>query len=95
MLGHPMGDVSYYPVYANHAEFDTFIDELPDRGIPTETEWRERYCELTGRGEIEHWTFYIAWGLDGIASSKFELGQQRQSVSDRARKAWKLVERVR
>lgn len=109
-LGHPMGDLAYHPVYAHHSEFETFIDELPDRGIPTETQWRQRYCELTGRGEIEHWAFYTAYnlfrlaaiiqgvykrGLDGIASSELELDLQRRRVIDNARKAWALVERMR
>ena len=109
-LGHPMGDVSYHPAYAHHGEFDAFIDELPDRGIPTEAEWRQRYCELTGHDAIEHWSFYMAYnlfrlaaiiqgvykrGLDGIASSELELDVQRERAVDCARKAWAQVEGMR
>lgn len=106
-LGHPLGDVAYHPAYANHAEFVPFSDELDERGIPTEAQWRQRYCELSGRGEIDNWAFYAAYnlfrlaaivqgvykrGLDGIASSEFELDEQRASVTERAARAWRLVE---
>ena len=79
-------------------------------GIPTEAEWQRRYCELTGRDEIENWPFYVAYnlfrlaaiiqgvykrGLDGIASSDFQLDEQRERVFSRAERGWALVEQMR
>ncbi len=109
-LGHPLGDLFYHPAYAHHSEFLPFADELTDRGIPDEAAWRTRYCELAGRDEIDNWQFYTAYnlfrlvgivqgvykrGLDGIASSAFELDSQRDNVAERARRGWELVEGMR
>ena len=56
---------------------------LADLGIPTEREHIEAYCHRTGRSDLPHWNFFIAFsifrlaaivqgvykrGLDGIAS---------------------------
>jgi aminoglycoside phosphotransferase (APT) family kinase protein len=108
-LGHPLGDLGYHAAYANHGEFEPFADELEERGLPDEDHWKRRYCEFTGRDDIAHWNFYVAYnlfrlagiiqgvykrGLDGIASSAFELDSQRASVAVRAERAWHLVERI-
>ena len=106
-LGHPLGDLSYHVAYAHHGEFVPFLDELDDRGIPTEQEWRDAYCAYAGRGEVPNWNFYTAYnlfrlvgiiqgvykrGLDGIVSSEFELDAQRLRVAEAADRAWELVE---
>ncbi|HJN51386.1 MAG: phosphotransferase family protein [Pseudomonadales bacterium] len=108
-LGHPLGDLSYHPAYAHQTEFQPIIDELPERGIPTEDEWRQRYCQLTGRGDIENWNFYVAYNLfrlagivqgvykralDGIASSELEIDSQRDRVAHCSQRAWQLVEEM-
>ena len=104
-LGHPLGDLAYHCAFAHHSEFVDLIDKLPEMGIPSEVRWQDRYCELTGRGPIENWNFYVAYnlfrltgisqgvykrGLDGIASSEIALDGQRLGVL--ARRAWALVE---
>lgn len=106
-LGHPMGDVGYAAAYTYHGEFYDCLDELPARGIPTEQQWCARYCELTGRRDIPHWRFYVAYNLfrqaaivqgvyrrslDGIASSEMDLEQHRQQVFTRAARAWAQVQ---
>tara|TARA_Y100001934_G_scaffold254595_1_gene320656 strand:+ start:3532 stop:4593 length:1062 start_codon:yes stop_codon:yes gene_type:complete len=106
-LGHALGDLSYHCAYAYHAEYDEFIDELPERGIPSEAEYVAAYCRHAGRPPIENWNFCVAYnlfrlasivqgvyarGLQGIASSEFQLEQQRDQVRQRAEKAWALVE---
>jgi aminoglycoside phosphotransferase (APT) family kinase protein len=106
-LGHPLGDLAYHGAYAYHTEFLTIKDQLPELGIPSEIEWQQKYCELTGRDAIENWNFYVAYnlfrltgisqgvykrGLDGIASSEMALEGQRKSVRFRAQCAWALVE---
>ena len=108
-LGHPLGDLGYHPAYANQIEFEPFINELPARGLPTESEWWQRYAELTGRGVIENWDFYVAYnlyrlagiaqgvyrrGLDGIASSNLDFEDFHQKVGRCARKAWALVQEM-
>lgn len=106
-LGHPLGDLAYHGAYAYHMEFLTIKDQLSELGIPSEAEWQQKYCALTGRGEIENWHFYVAYnlfrltgiiqgvykrGLDGIASSEMALAGQRENVRFRAKQAWALVE---
>ena len=76
-------------------------------GIPSERDYVARYCELTGRDRILHWTFYIVFalfrigaiiqgvykrGLDGNASSPQALGYKEQ-CRQMAVAAWSLVQR--
>jgi aminoglycoside phosphotransferase (APT) family kinase protein len=44
--------------------------DLPSLGIPAEREYIGRYCERTGRKEIDpaHWDFYMAYNLFRIAA---------------------------
>jgi aminoglycoside phosphotransferase (APT) family kinase protein len=74
-------------------------------GIPSEHDYVARYCELTGRGQIPNWTFYIVFalfrigaiiqgvykrGLDGNASSDTALGFEGY-CRVRASRAWRLA----
>lgn len=107
-IGHPLGDLAYHPAYS-HVEFEPFSDELADRGIPTEDEWRQRYCELAARDDIENWNFYVAYnlfrlvgivqgvykrGLDGIASSDLDMDTYHEHIIQRARRGWQLVQEM-
>jgi aminoglycoside phosphotransferase (APT) family kinase protein len=84
-LGHPLADLSYncMPYYLNTS--GPALKDLSDSGIPSEQEYLEQYCKLTGRAGIENWNFYLAFsffrfasiiqgvykrGLDGNASSE-------------------------
>ncbi|MBF0276225.1 MAG: phosphotransferase family protein [SAR324 cluster bacterium] len=103
-LGHPLGDLAYC--------CQDYYWDLKDQnknselGIPSEEEILGRYCELTGRGIIENWAFYIAYnlfrsaaiiqgvykrGLEGNASSELAVSMG-ELCRKRADKAWELVE---
>ncbi len=80
-LGHPLADLAYCYVSCFMATGEA-VELLP--GLPGEDAFVARYCQLTGRSGIPHWTFYKVFqmfrlaaivqgvykrGLDGIASS--------------------------
>ena len=107
-LGHPLADLAYccmgYRADTGHTGSFLEID-FAATGIPTEDEFVGRYCRLTGRDEIEHWTFYVAFalfrmaaivqgvykrGLDGIASSERAV-TFKDVCRLRADQAWSLV----
>jgi aminoglycoside phosphotransferase (APT) family kinase protein len=71
-LGHPLADLAYQ-VMAWMLPRDSGIKGLAgvDRaalGIPSDEEYIARYCERTGRGEIENWNFYIVFCLFRLAA---------------------------
>ena len=87
-LGNPVADLAYQ-VMAWQLPRDAGINGMGgvDRkalNIPEDNEYIRRYCERTGRDEIRHWNFYLAFcffrlaaivqgvkkrALDGTASS--------------------------
>ena len=108
-LGHPLGDLAYI-CQAYHAESvtgDSLVEvDFAATGIPSEERLLARYCALTGRPEIENWTFYLVYnlfrsaaiiqgvykrGLDGIAASE-RSGQYAGACRSRAAWGWRLVE---
>jgi len=70
-LGHPLADFSYHCM-SWHIPPGAFrgIHGLDHAalGIPSETQYIERYCERTGRKSIEHWDFYLAYNMFRIAA---------------------------
>ncbi len=107
-LGHPLADLAYY-CQSYHGEAtpgSTLVGtNLAELGIPTEQAFVARYCELAGRGAIEHWAFYMVFvmfrsaaivqgvykrGLDGNASSE-HAHQFGALVRRRADDAWRLA----
>ena len=112
-LGHPLSDLAYcclgYHGEIASAEGHLYGQDLDALGIPDESSFVARYCELTGRDEIENWPFYIAFslfrvaaiiqgvykrGLDGISSST-RATQFGHLCRVRAETAWQLVEQSR
>lgn len=107
-LGHPLADLAYccMAYRADTGHTGSFLEiDFAATGIPTEDEFVGRYCRLTGRDEIEHWTFYVAFalfrmaaivqgvykrGLDGIASSERAV-TFKDVCRLRADQAWSLV----
>ena len=107
-LGHPLADLAYccMSYRADTGHTGSFLEiDFAATGIPTEDEFVGRYCRLTGRDEIEHWTFYVAFalfrmaaivqgvykrGLDGIASSERAV-TFKDVCRLRADQAWSLV----
>ncbi len=108
-LGHPLSDLAYCcQVYRGEpTPGETFLGtDLAEAGIPSESEFVDRYCALTGRAEIEHWEFYMVFvmfrsaaivqgvyrrGLEGNASSE-RARQYGALVRGRAEIAWSLAQ---
>jgi aminoglycoside phosphotransferase (APT) family kinase protein len=74
-LGHPLADFSYHCM-AWHIPPGTFrgiggLDHVA-LGIPGEREYVQRYCERTGRADLDavmaDWNFYLAYNLFRLAS---------------------------
>ena len=70
-LGHPLADFSYLCM-SWHIPPGAFRGiaglDLAALGIPSEAEFIRRYCDRTGRADIEHWNFYLAYNLFRIAA---------------------------
>jgi aminoglycoside phosphotransferase (APT) family kinase protein len=111
-LGHPLADFSYHCM-SWHIPPGQFRGigglDLPALGIPTEAQYIRRYCERTGRADIGHWDFYLAYNcfrlagilqgivkraLDGTASSPQAL-EQGKRVRPLAEMAWAFAQKVR
>jgi len=89
-LGHPLADLAYtcmlYDVQLPRIGGLLGID-FQATGILDEEAFVARYCELTGRGEIEDWPFFKAFGLfrlAAIAQGVFKRSQQGNASSDNA-----------
>jgi len=70
-LGHPLADLSYQcmswhippTLWRGIAGLD-----LAALGLPTEQDHVRQYAQLTGRSEIAHWDFYMAYNLFRMAA---------------------------
>src|SRR5207247_10018975 len=70
-LGHALADVFYHWMRGHipPGQFRGIAGlDLAELGIPGESLYIASYCERTGRGEIEHWDFYLAYNLFRIAA---------------------------
>ena len=72
-LGDPLADFAYHCMswHIPPGQFRGIAGlDLLSLGIPTEGAYVKKYCERTGRGEIDpsHWDFYIAYNLFRIAA---------------------------
>ena len=73
-LGHPLADFSYHCM-SWHIPPGSFRGigglDLAALGIPSERDYVARYCERTGRGDVDavmaDWNFYLAYNLFRIA----------------------------
>ncbi len=69
-IGHPLGDLTYHlsqrrsPTAAMRQKSD---DELRALGIPTEAEYVDAYCAVTGRDGVPQLEFYLAFQLFRMA----------------------------
>lgn len=70
-LGHPIADLAYtcmlYDMQMPRVGGLLGVD-FEATGIPTEAAFVKRYCELTGRDEVECWEYYKAFGLFRLAA---------------------------
>jgi aminoglycoside phosphotransferase (APT) family kinase protein len=72
-IGHPIADLAYQcmqwrlPNELGHQQGLGGIDRR-SLGIPTEREYVDRYCERTGTGSIDNWTFHLCLGFFRLAA---------------------------
>ncbi len=109
-IGHPLGDFSYHsmPWHTDASRGGLAGLDLERLGIPTFDQYRRKYCERTGRAEIEHWHFYLAYNYfrsaaiaqgiagrvrDGTAASE-HAREIAASVPATARIAWEFAQRA-
>ncbi|HLJ63616.1 MAG TPA: phosphotransferase [Stellaceae bacterium] len=65
-LGDPRGDLAYHMMswrLGPEAYRSLGGRDLAALGIPSEAEYRGLYCTRTGRKEIPHWDFYLAYNM--------------------------------
>ena len=108
-LGHPLADLGYCCMFyhsgiAGRPSLEGQID--PARGIPTEEEFLEEYCRLSGHCTIPNWNFYLAFSFFRLASilqgvykrgimgnaSSTEAIERGRMAREIADLAWKLIE---
>jgi aminoglycoside phosphotransferase (APT) family kinase protein len=61
--------------------------DLTTMGIPTEEEYVADYCRRTGRPDVEHWDFYLAFALfrlAAIAQGVYKRGLDGNASSEQA-----------
>ncbi len=70
-LGHPLGDLGYSCMpYHSGVAGPLSLEGLagPHSGIPSEEEFVDQYCRLTGRHSIANFNFYLAFSYFRLAS---------------------------
>ncbi len=75
-LGHPLADFSYHcmswHIQASGVARGLGGRNLDELGIPSERSYVQRYCERTGRADVDavmaDWNFYLAYNLFRIAA---------------------------
>jgi len=110
-LGHPLADFSYHCMgyHIPPAQFRGIAGlDLPALGIPSEEDYKARYCRRTGRSGIDNWDFYLAYNcfrlaailqgimkrvVDGTAASA-EAAQAGSRARPLAELAWKFAQRL-
>jgi aminoglycoside phosphotransferase (APT) family kinase protein len=70
-IGHPLADIAYNAfLWRSHSPGWGSLDgvDFKTSGIPTEAAYVAKYCERTGRGEIQDWPFLMAFSIFRLAS---------------------------
>lgn len=89
-LGHPISDLAYWCMSYHLAlpgRGSLVGCDLKALGIPNESEVVELYCRKTGRSGVEHWPYYMAFGifrLAAIAQGVYKRSLQGNASSDQA-----------
>lgn len=104
-LGNPLADLAYNCMKYHSAVVGYRVDA--GDGIPGEQQVVDEYCRLTGRPQIAHWNFCLAFsffrlasiaqgvykrGLQGNASSSSAL-EMKDRIAEAADTAWKIATR--
>lgn len=89
-LGHPVSDLAY-TCMAYHLALPgrgSLVGcDLKDLGIPDEREIVDMYCRATDRSKIDHWPYFMAFGifrLAAIAQGVYKRSLQGNASSDQA-----------
>ena len=69
-LGHPLVDLGHHALIfrTGPEDFGAFADRPRPEGIPSEEEYLETYCRLTGRTSLPGWHFYVAFAMFRFAA---------------------------
>src|SRR5579885_518396 len=70
-LGNPLGDFAYHMMswrLGQDAYRGLGGHDLAALGIPDEAAYRALYCRRTGRQDIPHWDFYLAYNMFRLAA---------------------------
>lgn len=70
-IGHPLADIAYncFLWRSENPGWGSLVGvDFAASGIPTEKEYVDAYCRRTGRDGVEHWNFYMAFGIFRLAS---------------------------
>lgn len=70
-IGHPLADIAYncFLWRSDSPGWGSLIGvDFAASGIPTEQQYLDAYCRRTGRTGVEHWNFYMAFGVFRLAS---------------------------
>ncbi len=70
-LGHPLADIAYNAFLwrSTSQGWGSLVGvDFAASGIPSEADYVAAYCQRTGRDHIDHWNFYMAFGIFRLAS---------------------------
>jgi aminoglycoside phosphotransferase (APT) family kinase protein len=89
-IGHPLADLAYNCMghhVMNPRQGGLVGIDHAATGIPAERDYVARYCERTGRGRIENWSFYLSFSvfrLASIAQGVYKRGLDGNASSENA-----------
>lgn len=78
-LGHPLADLAYQCMswHIPHSLWRGIAGlDFATLGLPTEQAYVRQYAQATGRGQIEHWDFYMAYNLFRMAAILHGIAQR-------------------
>jgi aminoglycoside phosphotransferase (APT) family kinase protein len=69
-IGHPLVDLGHHALIfrTGPEDFGALADRERPEGIPSEGEYLETYCRLTGRASLPDWEFYVAFAMFRFAA---------------------------
>ena len=70
-IGHPIADIAYNAFLwrSTSQGWGSLVGvDFEKSGIPSEADYVAAYCRRTGRDHIDHWNFYMAFGIFRLAS---------------------------
>ena len=70
-IGHPIADIAYNAFLwrSTSQGWGSLVGvDFETSGIPSEADYVAAYCRRTGRTHIDHWNFYMAFGIFRLAS---------------------------